>query len=278
MGGRRFGIAQSQSVERRRRDRRVRAGGRRSGARGDRRRQSRSSGVGRGLDPGAIEPPRSCRHRNPRAQGRARQAPVARGRQDAARGRGRGDAGRAHLQVLRRRSAAPRGRKAAVGASRHRRRGDARADRRRRPHHAVEFSDRDSGVENRARARVRQHGRVQARGPRARMRLGARRNPGEGGRSGGCVQPGDGTRLDRRRSARERSGCRRDQLHRLGRNGPRHRCQGRRANGQGPARNGRQESARRAGRRRSAHCRKRRDAGRLSSRPASAARHRRGSS
>ena len=159
--------------------------------------------------------------RNPRAQGRARPPPVARGRQDAARRRRRGGARRAHLQVLRRRGAAPRRREAAVGAPGHRRRGDARAGRRRRPHHAVELSDRDSGVEDRAGARVRQHGRVQARRSRARMRVGAGRNPGEGGHSRRRVQPGDGTRLGRRRGAGERSRRRGDQLHGLGRHRPR---------------------------------------------------------
>ena len=159
--------------------------------------------------------------RNPRAQGRARPPAVARGRQDAARGHRRGGARGAHLQVLRRRSAAPRRRKAAVGAPRHRRRGDPRAGRRRRPHHAVEFSDRDSGVEDRAGARLRQHRRVQARRSRARLRVGAGRNPGEGGRPGGRVQPGDGTRLGRRRSAGQRPRRRGDQLHGLGRHRPR---------------------------------------------------------
>ena len=43
------------------------------------------------------------------------------------------------------------------------------------------------------------------------------RNPGEGRRSRRRVQPRDGTRLGRRRSAGQRSRCRRDQLHRLGR-------------------------------------------------------------
>ncbi len=48
------------------------------------------------------------------------------------------------------------GRDHPVGPARRRRRDDARADRRRRPDHAVEFPDRDPGLEDRARPRLRQ--------------------------------------------------------------------------------------------------------------------------
>ena len=153
--------------------------------------------------------PRPRGHRAPGAQGRARPPAVARGRQDAARRHRRSRARRAHLQVLRRRSAAHDRRQGAVGAARHRRRGDARAGRRRRPHHAVEFPDRDPGVEDRAGARLRQHRGDEARGPRARLRVGAGGHPGPGGHSRRRVQSGDGTRLDRRRGAGERSRRRR---------------------------------------------------------------------
>ena len=146
-------------------------------AHGDRRGESGVPGLGGGLDPGALEHPRPRRHRDPRAQGRARPPAVARGRQDAARGHRRGGARRADLQVLRRRGAAPRRREGAVGAAGHRRRGHARAGRRRRHHHAVELPDRDPGLEDRAGAGLRQHRGLQARRPRARLRLGAGRHP-----------------------------------------------------------------------------------------------------
>ena len=57
-------------------------------------------------------------------------------------------------------------------AARRRHRGDARGGRRRRHHLAVEFPDGDPGVEDRAGARLRQRGGVQA--GRSRHRLGAR--------------------------------------------------------------------------------------------------------
>ena len=75
------------------------------------------------------------------------------------------------------------GEKVAVGAARRRRGGDARAGRRRRPHHAVEFSDRDPGVEDRARARLRQHRRDQAGRSGARAARG--RSP-KSSRAPGC--------------------------------------------------------------------------------------------
>ena len=63
------------------------------------------------------------------------------------------------------------GEKGAVGAPGPRCRDHARGARRRRPDHAVEFSDRDPRLEDRARALLRQYGRVQA--GRACARLGA---------------------------------------------------------------------------------------------------------
>ena len=83
---------------------------------------------------------------------------------------------RAHLQVLRRRGAAPARATAALGAARHRRRDHARAGRRGRHHHAVEFPDRDPGLEDRAGAGLRQLRGVQAGRPGARQRLGAGRD------------------------------------------------------------------------------------------------------
>jgi hypothetical protein len=68
----------------------------------------------------------------------------ARGGQDAAGGGRRGFARRADIRLLLRRNPASLRREAAFGASRHRCRDHARAGRRRRHHHAVEFPDRDS--------------------------------------------------------------------------------------------------------------------------------------
>ncbi len=150
--------------------------------------------------------------------------------------------------------------------------------RRRRPHHAVEFPDRDSGVEDRAGARVRQHGRDEAGRPRPRLRMGDRRHPRASRHSRRRVQPRDGSRLGRRRDAGQPSGRRGAQLHRLGRDRPRHRREGGRADGQGAARDGRQESAGRARRRRPRRRRQLRGAGRAIIRPASAARRPRASS
>ena len=53
---------------------------------------------------------------------------------------------------------------------------DARAGRRHRHHLAVEFPDRHPGLEDRAGARLRQHGRVQAGRPRPRLGPRARRD------------------------------------------------------------------------------------------------------
>ena len=109
------------------------------------------AGLGARPDPGARRPARQDRQRDPGAQGRARHAARARGRQDQARRHRRSDARRVSLQVLRRRGGAPGRRGAAFGASRHQGRDHARADRRGRHHHAVELPDRHPGVEDRAR-------------------------------------------------------------------------------------------------------------------------------
>ena len=84
------------------------------------------------------------------AQGGTRPPAGARGRQDAAGGHRRGRARRADLCVLCRRGVAPDRREGRLGAPRPRRRDHARGGRRRRPDHAVEFSDRDPGMEDRA--------------------------------------------------------------------------------------------------------------------------------
>ena len=91
----------------------------------------------------------------------------------------------------------------------------ARADWRGRAHHAVEFSDRDSVLEDRPCPGLREHRRVQAGGsdPRAA--------PGRWQRSSAAracprrVQPRHGTRVGDRRGARQRSRVARRQLHRV---------------------------------------------------------------
>jgi aldehyde dehydrogenase (NAD+) len=82
----------------------------------------------------------------------------------------------------------------------------ARARRRGRHHHALEFPDRDPGVEDRSCARLRQLRGVQARRPRAGLRLGARRDHRARRRARGRVQPGDGPRPRSRAGARRTSG------------------------------------------------------------------------
>ncbi len=81
------------------------------------------------------------------------------------------------------------------------RRDHARGRRRRRHHHAVEFPHRDSGVEDRARARLRQHRGVQAGRPRAGLRACAGRDHRESRNAEGRVQPDHGPRLGGRRDA-----------------------------------------------------------------------------
>ncbi len=252
MGRRRLRDTEPQSFRHERRDRRIRAGRRGTGAHRHRRREEGVSRVVDRFDPGARQHPRSRRQRDHRPQGRTRRAAVARGRQDAARGHRRSDARRADLQVLRRRSGAHDRRQAGLGAARRRRGSDARAAGRHRSHHAVELPDRDSGMEDRARARLRQHRRVQAGRPRARLRVGDRGDPRPRRIAGRRVQSRHGTRFRRRRGDRQPSRRHGDQLHRIRGHRPRHRGEGHRADGQAAAGNGRQESAGRARRRRPA--------------------------
>ena len=129
-------------------------------------------GLGRVQHAGARRHARQDRQRDPRAQGRAGQAAVARGGQDPARGHRRSGARGQHLQVLRRRSAAPHRRAGALRASRRRRRDHARAGRRGGHHLAVEFPVRHPGVEGGAGAGLRQLRGVQAGRPGARARPG----------------------------------------------------------------------------------------------------------
>ena len=132
----------------------------------------------------------------------------------------------------------------------HRSRGHARAGRRRRGDHALEFSARDSGVEDRAGARIRELRRLQARGARAGVAVDARRHRAARRAAGRRAQSGDGARLEDRSRDRVVAGRRRGELHGLAgrrRRYRRRRGQERRARA---ARDGRQESAHRARRRR----------------------------
>ena len=271
--------ANHQSLERRRRDRRIRAGRCRAGARGDRRRKGGGSGVGGRFDPGAIEPARPRRQRRS-WRARTSSAGSCRARRARRLPEGVGEAARAgHIFKF-------------FAGEALRLAGDKLPSV--RPGIDVEVTREPVGVVGLITpwnfpiaipawkiAPALAYGNTVVFKPAdlvPGLRVGAGRDPGEGGHSRRRVQPRDGTRLGRRRSAGERSRRRGDQLHGLGRHRPRHRREGDRADGEGPARDGRQEPARRARRRRP------RDGGELprrrapSSRPASAARRRRGSS
>ena len=138
----------------------------------------------------------------------------------------------------------PRPRRArAVGAAGYRRRDHARAAGCGRHDHAVEFPARDSRLEDRAGACVRQLRRVQAGGPRAGLRVGAGRDHLAHRVAAGRVQPGHGPRFGGRRCDRALARRRRHQLHGLGADRQEHRPRRDRADEEAPARDGRQESA-----------------------------------
>ena len=141
---------------------------------------------GEGGVPGVVALRHPAAPRDPEEGRRTRSSPArtnsagccrAKRARRCAEGDRRDGARRPDLRVLRRRGAAHGGRARALGAPGRRRRGHARAGRRRRHHHAVEFPDRHPRLEDRAGARLRQHGGVQARRPGARLSLGARRHP-----------------------------------------------------------------------------------------------------
>ena len=227
----------------------------------------------------ALRRPRRRRHRDPRAQGGAGRPARARGRQDAARGDRRGGA-RRHTSS----SSSPARRCASRGEMLPSVRPGVDVEVTREPigvvgdHHAVEFPDRDPGVEDRAGAGLRQLRRVQAGRAGAGVRLGAGRDPQRAGLPAGRVQPGDGhaarevgaallddPRIDAASASPARSAIGRSVA-----------AGGVARHGEVPARDGRQESAGRARRRRPRRRRQLRRAGRASSRPASAARRRAG--
>ena len=97
-----------------------------------------------------------------------------RGRQDAARSEGRGPALDQHLPLFRGRRLAHAGHAGAVRARSRPHVRASQADRRRRTDHALEFPERDSGVEARAGVDLRQYGGHQARVRRAAERVADR--------------------------------------------------------------------------------------------------------
>ena len=122
-------------------------------------------------------PLRAARHRR---QGRAHRPHDARDGEGARRG-GRRRAGSDRHELLHgRRGPAPLRADDPVRASEQVPDVGADADRRHRRHHAVELPDRDPVLEDRARARRRQHRRLQAGDGHARARAALRRAPRRG--------------------------------------------------------------------------------------------------
>ena len=103
---------------------------------------------------------RSADHR---AQGCAGPAARQRRGQDPTRSHRRDSARRAHLQIFRRRGAAPPWPESGIRASRRGNPDLSRSRRRLWPDHAVEFSHRHSRLENRAGPGLRQYGGLEAR-------------------------------------------------------------------------------------------------------------------
>ncbi len=169
--------------------------------------------------PAALRDPEEGLRRDPGAQGRARAASVPRGGKDACRGDRRDRARRPDLCVLRGRGAAACGRDRAERQAR--RGGDdrARAGRRRRADHAVEFSDRHPRLEARAGARLRQHGGDEAGRPCAGLHLGARRYPRPRGPAERRLEPRHGEGLGCRSGDPRQPRRERHLLHRLDRDG-----------------------------------------------------------
>ena len=116
-----------------------------------------------------------------------------------------------------RRGPPPVGPDDAVRAARQVQHERAHADRRRRRDHAVELPDRDPVVEDRAGARLRQHGRLQAGDGHAAARPAIRRAARRGRRAGGRRQRRARRRARRRRPARPPPGRPGDHAHRLAR-------------------------------------------------------------
>ena len=147
-----------------------------------------------------------------------------------------------------RRGAAPDRRDCAERAAGCRCRGHARGGRRRRHHHAMEFPDRHSRMEDRAGALPRQHGGVQARRTGSGLVLGDRRHTAPCRTAEGRAQPGDGQGFCRRPGRCSTAPtCRAITFTGSVGTGKRVAAASIEQNAQVPAGNGRQEPARRAG-------------------------------
>ena len=153
------------------------------------RRQGRIPGMVAVDAAGSLRHPEEGLGRNPGAQGRIGPAAVARGRQDLAGRRRRSGARWADFCVLCRRMPADGRRETRFRAPRRRHRDHPRRDRRRRPDHAVEFPDRDPGLEDCAGTGLWQHRGDQAGRPRPRLDLGAGRHPASRRPAQGRAQP-----------------------------------------------------------------------------------------
>ena len=249
MGGRRRRDARRQPLQHQRHRRRIFLCERRSDRSGGRGGESRVPRLVAHDAAGAARHPLARFPGNSRPPRGAWPIAGARGRQDAAGSDRRSRARGADIRLLRRRDAAHSGREDGQRAPGGRYRDHARSRRRRRNHRAVEFPDRDSRLEDRAGARLRQHRRLQARRPRAGMRACARRDHRARGSAEGRLQSRHGPRLGGRPGDARPSQRRRDHLHRLGRDRPTRRRGVHEEDAEVPARNGRQESARRPRRR-----------------------------
>ncbi len=195
MARRRIRSRQRQSVRHDRHHRPLRAGRCRTGRPGQRCRPCRRAAVGRQHATTTRRCARQDRYRALGAARGTRPAVVARRRQDPAGRHRRGHPCGEYLQVLRRGGLAPARRQAGLGTAWRGNRSHARAGRGGRHHRAMELPDGDSRLEDRTSPGVRQHGRVQARGARAGLRLGAGGDHQPRGIAGGSIQPGDGARF-----------------------------------------------------------------------------------
>ena len=220
----------------------------------DRARRRRPRGVrGVASRPGAgsRRDPLPLRRARPRAQGRAFPADVARDGEGAPRGRRRRPGSDRHELLHGGRGPTPVRPDDPLGAPRQVQHERAHADRRDRRDHPVELPDRDPVLEDRARARLREHGRLQAGDRHAGAGRALRRAARRGRRPGRGRERGARGWGSRRRTARPAPGRSRDHADRVARDGRRG-DEGRRGQPQArPSRARRQERGDRARRCRS---------------------------
>ena len=150
-------------------------------------------------------------------EGRVHRPDVARDGQGEGRGRGRRPGGDRHEPLHGGRRAPPARADDAVGAPGQVQHERADADRRRRRDHTLELPDRDPVLEDRSRARVREHGRVQAGHGHAAARAALRGVAGRGRFARGRHQHRARRRRRGRRSPRASSGRARHHADRLAR-------------------------------------------------------------